>query len=81
MMSIEYKDVEEQKQKLRELTKSFNGIEKPLKNYVDSVNNLNDLIRELHVIFSSDYVNIEKVNHLMMVYTSSYNDWKKFGEF
>lgn len=80
-MSIEYKcEEDEQKKKLRELTKSFCGIDKPLKNYVSHIDNLNELIRELHVVFSSDYVNIERVNHLMMVYTSNYKDWKKFGE-
>lgn len=65
---------------LRELTKSFFGIEKPLKGYIRHIETLNDLIRELHVVFSSDFVNIELVNHLLMVYTSNYNDWKKFGK-
>lgn len=65
---------------LRDLTKSFCGIEKPLKGCITHIETLNDLIRELHVVFSSDYVNIELVNHLMMVYTSNYNDWKKFGK-
>lgn len=54
---------------LRELTKSFFGIEKPLKGYINHIETLNDLIRELHVVFSSDYVNIELVNHLMMVFS------------
>lgn len=85
MMSIEYKDDEEQKKSnwsysLRAQTRTFCGIEKPLKNYVSHVEKLDDLVRELHTVFSSDYVNIERVNHLMMVYASNYNDWKKFGE-
>lgn len=81
MLSIEFKNEDEQKQKLRELTKSFCGIEKPLKNYVNHVETLSDLVRELHSVFSTNYVNIEKVNHLMMVYSSNYNDWKKFAKF
>lgn len=82
-MSVEIrKSDEDQKREriLREMTKSFFGLEKPLKNQVDHIASMNDLIRELHVVFSSDYVNIELVNHLMMVYTSNYNDWKKYGK-
>lgn len=66
---------------LRELTKSFFGIEKPLKDHINYIASLEDLISHLHAVFSSDYVNIELVNHLLMVYTSNYNDWKKFGKF
>lgn len=65
---------------LREQTKSFFGIEKPLKGCINHVASLDDLIRELHVAFSTDSVNIDLVNHLMLVYTSNYNDWKKYGE-
>lgn len=82
-MSVELIKSEEElkrEQALRELTKSFFGIEKPLKGCISHISTLNDLIRELHVAFSSDYINIELVNHLMMVYTSNYNDWKKYGE-
>lgn len=81
MLSVDHKNDDEQKKKLRELTKSFCGIEKPLKNFVDHVEDLNGLIRELHKAFSTNYVNIEEVNHLMMVYASNYNDWKKFAKF
>ena len=82
-MSLEViKSNDEQKRELalRELTKSFFGIEKPLKGHLNHISSLNDLIRELHVAFSSDYINIELVNHLMLVYASNYNDWKKYGE-
>jgi hypothetical protein len=66
---------------LRELTKSFFGIEKPLKGCsINHIASLDHLIRELHVVFSTDNVNIDLVNHLMLVYTSNYNDWKKYGE-
>lgn len=51
---------------LKELTKSFFGLEKPLKgSNINHIETLNDLVRELHVVFSNDYVNIELVNHLM----------------
>lgn len=47
-------------QALRELTKTFFGLEKPLLHkYTKEVNDLNELIRQLHVVFSSDSVNIE----------------------
>jgi len=50
--------------------------------YNFAVNNLDELIRHLHVIFSSDSVNIELVNHLLMVYNgSNQNDWKKYAKF
>lgn len=83
MLSIENNKScdDEQKRRLRELTKSFCGIEKPLKNFVNHVEDLNGLISELYRVFSGNYVNIEEVNHLMMVYTSNYNDWKKFAKF
>lgn len=65
---------------LRELTKSFVGLEKPLKNKKICAN-LNELIAELHVAFSSNYVNIEYVNHLLLSYKSNPSDWKKFSKF
>lgn len=72
---------EKRKHELRQLTKTFFGLEKPLlQKYTNAVTNLQDLVRELHVVFSSDSVNIEYVNHLLMVYSSNYNDWKKYGE-
>lgn len=67
-------------QYLRELTKTFVGIEKPLKN-VKSVNSLQDLCIELHRVFDSDHVDIEYVNHLMLSYKSNPSDWKKFAKF
>lgn len=67
-------------QYLRELTKTFTGIEKPLKNAKDVIS-LKDLIDELHRVFSSDHVNIEYVNHLMLSYKSNPADWKKFAKF
>lgn len=55
-------EIDEEKRKLavRELTKSFFGLEKPLlQKYTKPVNNLNELIEQLHCVFSSDSVNIE----------------------
>lgn len=51
---------EDKKNALRELTKTFYGIEKPLMSkYKIEVNSLDDLIQKLHSVFSSDIVNIE----------------------
>lgn len=67
-------------QYLRELTKSFTGIEKPLKN-VKNPATLDELISELHEVFKSDRVNIEYVNHLLLSYQSNPAEWKKFAKF
>lgn len=73
-------DDREKCQRLRDLTKTFAGIEKPFKNG-KSVESLNDLISELHTVFDSDHVNIEYVNHLLLSYKSNPTDWKKFAKF
>lgn len=65
---------------LRDLTKTFTGIEKPLKNH-KTVSNLPELIAELHSVFSSSSVNIEYVNHLMLSYKSNPSEWKKYAKF
>jgi cysteine dioxygenase len=65
---------------LRELTKTFSGIEKPLKNHKE-VRTLRELIDELYVVFSSSVVNIEYVNHLMLSYQSNPSEWRKFAKF
>lgn len=65
---------------LRDLTKTFTGIEKPLKN-TKTVSNLPELIAELHSVFSSSSVNIEYVNHLMLSYKSNPSEWKKYAKF
>lgn len=72
--------VDQSEKYLRELTKTFTGIEKPLKN-VKIVETLNDLITELHNVFNSDRVNIEYVNHLLLSYKSNPKEWKKFAKF
>ncbi|XP_054281090.1 cysteine dioxygenase type 1 [Macrosteles quadrilineatus] len=48
---------------------------------VPEITTLNDLIRELHVVFESDHVNIEYVHALMSSYKSNPADWKKFAKF
>lgn len=65
---------------LRELTKTFVGLEKPLKNK-KICETLTELIDELHNVFSSDHVNIEYVNHLMLSYKSKPSEWRKFAKF
>lgn len=59
-MSVEVENEEKRKLALRELTKTFFGIEKPLfQKYTKVVNNLDELIKQLHCVFSSDSVNVE----------------------
>lgn len=65
---------------LRELTKTFTGIEKPLKN-APTCATITDLISALHEAFASDHVNIEFVNHLMLSYQSNPAEWRKFAKF
>ncbi len=79
---IEHQDLEEieRVRKLRELTKTFCGIEKPLKNCKE-VRSLKELIDELYVVFGSSTVNIEYVNHLMLSYQSNPAEWRKFAKF
>ncbi|XP_055609201.1 cysteine dioxygenase type 1 [Uranotaenia lowii] len=69
-----------QEQYLRALTKTFTGIEKPLKN-APKCATLSELISELHQVFDSDHVNIEYVNHLMLSYQSNPAEWRKFAKF
>lgn len=60
MMSVEVENEEKRKRALRDLTKTFFGLEKPLlQKYTKSVNNLDELVKQLHVVFSSDSVDIE----------------------
>lgn len=73
-------NVDQQEQYLRSLTKTFTGIEKPLKHF-KSVETLSELISELHKVFDSDRVNIEYVNHLLLSYKSNPSEWKKFAKF
>lgn len=67
-------------QYLRDLTKSFTGLEKPLKD-AKSPATLSELIAELHEVFESDRVDIEYVNHLLMSYQSKESEWKAFAKF
>lgn len=73
-------DLSTGEQYLRSLTKTFMGIEKPLKNE-KTVATLNELVAELHRVFASDRVNIEYVNHLLLSYKSNPVEWKKFAKF
>lgn len=58
-MSMEIENEENRKRALRELTKTFFGLEKPLQHHTKSVNNLDELVKQLHCVFSSDTINIE----------------------
>ncbi|XP_037946645.1 cysteine dioxygenase type 1 [Teleopsis dalmanni] len=70
----------DQEKYLREATHHFRGIEKPLK-FGPVIQTLQDLIDALHHEFSTNYVNIEMVNHLMLSYQSKPREWKKFAKF
>ncbi|XP_011190606.1 cysteine dioxygenase type 1 [Zeugodacus cucurbitae] len=70
----------EQERYLREATRHFSGIDKPLK-YGPSIDSLNDLITALHKEFDTNFVNIEMVNHIMLTYKSNAREWKRFAKF
>lgn len=72
-----YGSIEE---KLRALTQTYQGIEKPLKG-VPGCESLTELIQRLHQVFESNYVNIEYVHHLMLSYKSNPAEWRKFAKF
>lgn len=60
MSVMEIENEERVKRALREQTKTFFGLEKPLFNkYTKVISNLEELVAQLHVVFSSDSVNIE----------------------
>lgn len=73
-MSVEIDNEERIKRELRDQTKTFFGLEKPLQKYTKVVNTLEELVNQLHIVFSSDSVNIEwdpriirfKLNLLLM---------------
>lgn len=68
-------DEEEIKRALRDQTKTFFGLEKPLMHkYTKVVTNLDELIAQLHAVFSSDSVNIEWVR----VYWRMESHWEIF---
>lgn len=70
----------QQEVELRNLAKTFTGIEKPLKN-APTVETLPELIHELHRVFDQERVNIEYINHLMLSYKSNPSEWKQFAKF
>lgn len=80
MQEVNKENGTSREQYLRELTKSFTGLEKPLKN-ARAPATLDELITELHEVFTSDRVNIEYVNHLMLSYQSISSEWKQFAKF
>ena len=42
---------------------------------------LDELIKELHKVFSNDKIQVEAVKSLMASYKSSPKDWKKYSKF
>ncbi|CAG9861933.1 unnamed protein product [Phyllotreta striolata] len=72
--------------KIDEFHKDFDGdydvkFYKEIGDNLPVVNSLDDLIRELRVIFSCDKVNVDLVHYVMKSYKSSPADWKRFAKF
>lgn len=61
------------------LYKSING--NNVNDSLPTINTLDDLIKELRVIFENDTINIEYVHYLMKSYKSNPIEWKKFAKF
>jgi cysteine dioxygenase len=45
------------------------------------ISTLEDLIRELHEVFSSECVNVEYLQQLMTMYKSNPVDWRRYAKF
>ena len=54
---------------------------KDLGGALPTINSLNDLINELHVIFESNSVNVELIHYVMQSYKSKPIEWKKYAKF
>lgn len=48
---------------------------------VPAMHTLDDLIAELHKVFSEDRVNVEDVKAVLSSYKSNPKDWRKFAKF
>lgn len=48
---------------------------------IQTPENLDDLIAQLHEVFAEDKVNVDYVHRLMESYVSNKKDWKKFAKF
>jgi cysteine dioxygenase len=46
-----------------------------------AISTLEDLIRELYVVFESETANVEHVEQLMTTYKSNPADWRKYAKF
>lgn len=80
MSKVEVRTDNSQEKHLRELTRNYKALEKPLK-YGPEIDSLQDLIAALHREFDTDYVDIEMVNHIMLSYKSNPAEWRKFAKF
>lgn len=45
------------------------------------ITSLEDLIKQLNIVFESDSINIDYVKYLMQAYKSNPVDWKKYAKF
>lgn len=67
---------------------SFNGVEeceielsKRFGGNLPQITCLEDLVRELNLIFADDSVNIDLVDYVMKSYKSNPLEWKKYAKF
>lgn len=49
--------------------------------HLPEVNSLEELIKQLNIVFESDSVNVDYVKYLMTVYKSNPAEWKKYAKF
>lgn len=61
-------------------TKGSLGLSRSLCNK-PQINDLKDLIQELHLIFAHDLVNVDYVEFVMKSYKSNFQEWKKYAKF
>ncbi|XP_076267128.1 cysteine dioxygenase type 1 [Rhynchophorus ferrugineus] len=54
---------------------------KHLGHSLPEIGSLNDLVRELNRVFSSDNVNVDLVHYIMRAYKSNPIEWKKYAKF
>ncbi|KAK9892020.1 hypothetical protein WA026_018208 [Henosepilachna vigintioctopunctata] len=56
-------------------------LHKNLGTSLPTIASLDDVIKELRVIFESDSVNVEYLNYVLKSYKSNPSDWKKYAKF
>lgn len=49
--------------------------------HLPQINSLEELIKQLGIVFESDSINVDYVMYLMKAYKSNPADWKKYAKF